>query len=142
MHITINGNKYEIPELTFDAVCELEERGINLMDLGNGRTKIATTIRGLVAWIMGTDTKTASIEIEKHLMNGGDFNEILDKCSEALSNAGFLSQKGPKQLQDHMGKQSNKVTQYQKNNQRNNSYPQSRSQRRHRNRNNGNHSQR
>lgn len=46
-YVIINGNKYDIPEVDFDAVCELEERGINLLNMDKGNMKLATMARGL-----------------------------------------------------------------------------------------------
>ena len=137
MYVIINENKYEIPEITFDTVCELEEYDVKLIGISKSDVKVATMVRGIAAWLMQTDVRTASKEIEAHVAKGNSPFEIVEKVLDTINAAGFLSQKGPKQPQDHMGKQGNKVSPYPRNNQ----YPQNRSQRRNHNRNNGNRSQ-
>lgn len=142
-YVIINNNRYEIPEINFDAICELEERGVNLLSMDKNKPNIATITRGLVAWIMNTDVKNASREIEAHISNGGDIAEVFTIVSDVIQNSGFFGRNRQKQPQDHKGKQGGKVKQYPMNSQ--NNYPQNREQRRannKHNRNNGNHSQR
>lgn len=128
-YVIINGNKYDIPEMDFDAVCELEERGINLLRMDENNMKLATMTRGLVAWIMGVDVQTASKEIEAHIANGGDIIDIISRLTDVINNSGFFKQGGKAQPQDHQ-KKNNKVKQYPANN-----HPQNRAQRRANNKN-------
>lgn len=114
-YVIINGNKYDIPEVDFDAVCELEERGVNLLNMDKSNMKLATVARGLVAWIMETDVRTASREIESHIANGGDIISIINRVTDAINNSGFFKQGGKKQPQDHKSKQNGKVAQYPQN---------------------------
>lgn len=115
MFVTINGEEYQIPKLDFDAVCELEERGVNLLGMSGQNMKLATTTRGLIAWIMNTDLKTASREIEGHIQSGGDLAEIFTAISSAMEDSGFLSQnrRGPKRHpQDHQRKAAQRKSQH------------------------------
>ena len=114
-YVVINGNKYDIPEVDFDAVCELEERGINLLRMDENNMKLATMTRGLVAWIMGVDVQTASKEIEAHISNGGNIIDIISRLTDAINNSGFFKQGGKVQPQDHKSKQNGKATQYPQN---------------------------
>lgn len=112
--VTINGEEYQIPKMDFDAVCELEERGVNLLGMSAQNMKLATTVRGLVAWIIGSDPKTASKEIEGHIASGGDIAEIFTAISAAMEDSGFLSQnrnKTKKFPQDHQRKGTQKKSQ-------------------------------
>ena len=102
--VTINGRTYDVPEMDFNAICDLEERGINLLSLESGTPKIATMIRGLAAWIMGTDQRTAAVEIQKHIEAGGSIVEIMEAVNGALSESGFFKQgqeNSPKKPMDH-----------------------------------------
>ena len=106
--VTINGKEYDVPEMTFDAVCELEEYGVNLM-AGSKNLKIATTVRGLVAWITGLDLEDASAEIQAHITNGGNIMDVLNATTAAMEKSGFLSgQRGAKTPQDHQRSQKNR----------------------------------
>lgn len=114
-YVIINGNKYDVPEMNFDAVCELEERGVNLLNADMNNVKIATMARGLVAWIMDVDVQTASKEIEAHIANGGNIVDIVSRVTDAINNSGFFKQGGRNHPQDHREKQKEKVTQYPQN---------------------------
>lgn len=48
-YVIINNNRYDIPEVDFDAICELEENGINLLQQDKSNMKIMTMTRGLCA---------------------------------------------------------------------------------------------
>lgn len=109
--MTLNGKTYRIPEINFDAMCDLEERGVNLLDMNSveERGKTLTTIRGLVAWIMDTDVKAAGHEIGEHIKNGGGLEDIIYGINAAIEESGFMAEKKqPKRPQDH------KVAQYPK----------------------------
>ena len=106
--ITINGRNYAVPEMNFDAVCELEEKGINILNMGENM-KIATMVRGLVAWIMKTDLKTASNEIQKHIQNGGNIMDIMDSFSAAVEDSGFFGRTQGKAVpMDHRRKRNHR----------------------------------
>ena len=91
--VNINGREYEIPEVDFDAICELEERGVDLLSTDAKHPKLAITLRGIVAWIMGVPERTASAEIMAHLQNGGSVVEILDAITSAMQDSGFFGQR-------------------------------------------------
>lgn len=82
----INGKSYKLPELDFNAVCELEEMGVSLLD---GNVKPLTMIRGFVALTIG-DSEQAGKEIEAHLINGGSLVDIMAEITEAIDNSGFF----------------------------------------------------
>ena len=109
-NVVINGKSYKVPEMDFNAVCELEERGVNILNLGEN-VKVASMVRGVAAWIMGTDLKTASAEIQGHIQNGGNIMDILDALNESADESGFFKQ-GQKQADqrkvpmDHQRKQN------------------------------------
>ena len=84
--MTINGNKYKIPELTFNSMCELEDMGIALTTLDK---KPMATIRGFIALAVG-DTDKAGKELEAHITSGGKLDEILEEIQKAVSESGFF----------------------------------------------------
>ena len=91
--VTINGKEYEIPEVDFDAICELEEKGVDLLSADAKHPKLAITLRGIVAWIMGVPERTASAEIMGHIQNGGNIVDILNSITEAMQESGFFGQR-------------------------------------------------
>ena len=113
--VTINGKEYTIPEMDFNAVCELEENGVELLNINSRHPKIATTLRGLVAWVMGADAATASKEISAHIAGGGNIMDIMDPITTEMSRTGFFGQKTAetkvaKYPQDHQKKGQRKNT--------------------------------
>lgn len=110
--VTINGREYTIPEVDFDAVCELEEKGVDLLAADAKHPKLAITLRGIVAWIMGAPEKVASREIMDHIQNGGNIIEILNAVTEAMQDSGFFGQRETANVtqmpQDHQRKRKNK----------------------------------
>ena len=97
--VTINGRQYEIPEITFDAICELEESGVYLLNMDRKNPKIATMIRGLVAWITRLDPEDASKEIQAHIENGGNIMDILTGVTSALNSSGFFKRNGKQKVE-------------------------------------------
>ena len=91
--VTINGKEYEIPEVDFDAICELEEKGVDLLSADAKHPKLAITLRGIVAWIMNAPEKTASAEIMGHIQNGGNIIDILNAITTAMQDSGFFGQR-------------------------------------------------
>ena len=88
----IAGKEYEIPEITFEEICRLEENGIYLLNMDPKQRNVATILRGLVAWIMDVEPEQASEVIQEHIQNGGNIIDILDKVYEAIADAGFFGQ--------------------------------------------------
>jgi hypothetical protein len=98
MNYTLNGKTYKIPELTYNAVCDLEDKGINLLDLGKGKVKLGF-IREIIALSFGGNSELAGIEIENHIKNGGSFEDLATVVAKSVENSGFfqaLSKQGDK----------------------------------------------
>ena len=55
----INGSKYTIPELDFNAMCMLEDMGVSLTEMDR---KVLSTVRGFLALAMGGDHDRAGRE--------------------------------------------------------------------------------
>ena len=89
----INGTTYKMPELNFNAMCQLEDMGISLADFDK---KPMAAIRGFLALAIG-DTETAGKELEAHIVNGCDFSEIADVIAKAVQNSGFFQALSAKQ---------------------------------------------
>lgn len=124
-YITINEREYEIPQVNFDAICELEEAGVKLVGVNAKDMKLLSTIRGLAAWIMGVDTATASHELEEHILGGGDITEIMTAFMREAEKSGFFGNQARQNRQQR--RQSQKVTNMNHGNNRGNGHPSRRS---------------
>lgn len=71
--ITINSKDYELKELDFNGICELEDLGFSLRDFKKSRM---SGMRALLAYCGDIDEETAGEEIMQHLKNGGSLNDL------------------------------------------------------------------
>lgn len=86
----LNGKEYKIPEITFDMVCELEDAGISLTDIGKPKKKAMSIVRAFVKLATGLENEQVSDLIEDHLVNGGSFEGIFEEINKALSESRFF----------------------------------------------------
>ncbi len=81
--ITINSKEYQIKKIDFNAICELEDLGVSILDI---QGKTFKSLRGLFAFVADCDKESAAKEIESHLINGGnidDFTPLFKMISES-----------------------------------------------------------
>ena len=85
--IHINGKTYQGAELTFNNVCRMEEMDAPIT-LG---AKVSfSLLRGYLALCMNTTKENAGEELEKHVLNGGNFDELSEAMAEAVENSDFF----------------------------------------------------
>jgi len=83
----INGHRYKIPELDFNAVCVLEDMGVSLTEMDK---KVLSTIRAFLALAMDGDYEKAGKEIEAHLSDGGTLDDFMKEINKAVETSGFF----------------------------------------------------
>ena len=71
---TINGKLYQAREITFNTICELEDAGVSLTEI---EQKPISTVRSYFAICLGGNKEYAGQEIERHIINGGNLDEIM-----------------------------------------------------------------
>lgn len=87
--VKINQKKYEVPELTFKHLPQMEKCGLSIMDMASGKY-IFTTAEVFTAIVVGCDTDYADHLLEQHILGGGDIASIFDAFMEAMNNSGFF----------------------------------------------------
>lgn len=92
--ITINGKVYQAREVDFNFVCELGNEGITLTEITK---KMFPAIRVYAAYCMGLDPELAGEEINNHILNGGDFSELLNVFQQKAEESGFFQALGKKE---------------------------------------------
>ena len=103
--VTINDKVYPVPELDFNAVCELNELGVDIMNAKAMRKNALIAARAIVAWIMDADVEEAGMEIQEHIVGGGGLEEIFEAFNAAVSSSGFFTAMGNRKTpQDHKRK--------------------------------------
>ena len=99
----INGREYRIPELDFNMICDLEEVGVSILNLED---KPISSLRGFLAVVGKMPIERAGVEIQEHLINGGEIDTLVTEIIEAMVNSGFfqalLSPEETKELKQEM----------------------------------------
>lgn len=83
----VNKKRYDIPELDFNAICDLESMGVSL-----GQIKKTPTegIRAFFALCFNGDKEIAGTEIQSHIENGGEMDVIAEALGKAVKESGFF----------------------------------------------------
>ena len=84
---TINGKEYKAKAFDFNLVCDLEDMGIALAEAGKEPMSMVRAYFGICA---GKDRDFAGKEMEQHLINGGDFEEVMNAMSEEMEKSDFF----------------------------------------------------
>ncbi|MEE1057561.1 MAG: hypothetical protein UH239_09995 [Acutalibacteraceae bacterium] len=82
----INGKNYNLGEITFKTICDLENMGISV---SNMMDKPMNTILAFATLATG-DKQIAERELNEHFINGGDLNSIVQSFQEAMTESGFM----------------------------------------------------
>lgn len=72
--IIINGKEYKMPKITYGTLCQLEDLGVDFQDVDS---KPFSFIRAIVAIATEQSLNKAQEEIDKHLSNGGTFEDFM-----------------------------------------------------------------
>ena len=83
----INGKEYIAKAFDFNLVCDLEDMGISV---STAQDKPMSTARAYFALCTGRGKVYAGQELEAHIANGGDFNEIMEVMSEEMEKSDFF----------------------------------------------------
>lgn len=87
----LNGNEYTIPEINFKTMCALEDYGVDISSLLD---KPLRTILAFATLAIGDEDKAAH-EIETHIANGGNFEDMGQEIRAAIENSGFFKSAAP-----------------------------------------------
>ena len=83
----VNGKRYTAKEFDFNLLCDLEEQGLSLEDIDK---KPMSLIRTYLAFCGNITKEEAGKEIEKHLISGGKFTDVVEAMSEQMQDSGFF----------------------------------------------------
>ena len=106
--VEINEKEYQVPEVNFNAVCDLSECGVDIFNTKTLTKKPIVAARAIVSWIIGEDIEVAGTEVQNHILKGYDLAPIFKAFNEAVTESGFIKSllkkqegKKPKEPQDH-----------------------------------------
>lgn len=84
---TINNRVYQAKEIDFNFICMLEVEGIPLTRIGKSFMNV---YKVYVAYCMDADTEIAGNEINQHMINGGNLNELTEILSRKMDESDFF----------------------------------------------------
>lgn len=108
--VVINNTEYDVPEINYNALCDLAEYGVDILNPKQMRKSTISSARAIVAWITDSDVETAGELIQAHMIAGNGITEIFDAFTQAVEDSDFFKalrkQEGklPVQPQDHKRK--------------------------------------
>lgn len=83
----LNGKEYRNVPLDFNAVCRLEEMGVNISDIDG---HMMTAARAYAALCMRKPLAVAGKAIEAHIVSGGSMREIFEAFSAEVEKSDFF----------------------------------------------------
>lgn len=83
----INGKTYKAKEITFNFMCFLEEKDLPIEQI---ETKPMKFGREYLAYCGGMTSEQAGMEIDAHVVSGGELSVLYDAMGEALENSDFF----------------------------------------------------
>ena len=84
---TVNGETYTAKPFTFGLFRQLEDRGVNMAKID---TQSFTLVSAYLSICAGIDLEDADDLIEKHISNGGSFDDILVPLSKEMEDSDFF----------------------------------------------------
>lgn len=84
---TINGKQYKAIPFDFNLACDLSEMGISMELLAS---QPMVTIRGYFACVLGGNKELAGRELGQHIVNGGNFDDLMAAISEEMEKSDFF----------------------------------------------------
>lgn len=84
---TVNGIRYVAKAFDFNLLCDLEDLGINIENMG---AKTMSTARTYFALCCDGDKEFAGNELQKHIINGGDFEELITAMAKEMDESDFF----------------------------------------------------
>lgn len=83
----INNTVYKATPFDFNLICELEDMGISMTDLKN---KPMSAVRAYFAISSGLDKESAGLEMQSHIVNGGNFDNVIKAMTTELEKSDFF----------------------------------------------------
>ena len=84
---TVNGKEYKAKAFDFNMMCDFEDMGISIEDMGK---KPMAVVRAYFALCSGRGKDFAGKEMESHLINGGSFDDVVSAMSEEMEKSDFF----------------------------------------------------
>lgn len=84
---TVNGKQYDAKPFDFNLVCDLEDMGVSLQEMGRKHFSVTRAYFSLCA---GLSVEEAGKELETHAISGGTFVEINGALNDEMEKSDFF----------------------------------------------------
>lgn len=89
-YFTVNNRRYEAREFDFNLICDLQEMGVNILDMSGIRKNPIGILRNYLALCMDADKDIAGSELQEHIVNGGTFEELMNVVIKMMDESDFF----------------------------------------------------
>ena len=89
-YLTINKRRYEAREFDFNLICDMQDMGIDILDMTTFKNNPISAIRAYASLCIGADKEVAGMEIQEHVVGGGGFDEILSVMQKMMEESDFF----------------------------------------------------
>lgn len=83
----INEKEYNAKTFDFNLVCDFEDMGVSMQEIGKKRMSVT---RAYLALCGGMSNEEAGKEIEQHIIAGGNLENISQALSEEMEKSDFF----------------------------------------------------
>lgn len=83
----VNGKEYKAKAFDFNLICDLEDMGISMEEVGNKPMSVLRAYFGLCA---GKGKEFAGKEMEAHIIGGGTFDDVMTAMSDEMEKSDFF----------------------------------------------------
>ena len=83
----INGKRYKAKPFDFNTVCDLEDNGVSLAEM---QKKPMSMVRAYFSLCFKGSKEDAGAEIQAHVVNGGNFNEVYEAMGAEMNESDFF----------------------------------------------------
>lgn len=84
---TVNGAEYKAKPFDFNLVCDLEDMGVPIEEMGK---KKMSMVRAYFALCAGKGNEFAGKELNAHFVGGGKFEEIIEVMNKEMEISDFF----------------------------------------------------
>ena len=84
---TVNGTEYNAKPFDFNLVCDLEDMGVSLEEMGKKKMSMVRAYFGLCA---GKDSEFAGKELNAHFVGGGKFDGVIEVMNKEMEISDFF----------------------------------------------------
>ena len=83
----VNGKEYNAKPFDFNLVCDLEDMGVSLEEMGK---KKMSAVRAYFAICAGKGNEFAGKELNTHFVNGGKFEDVINAMNKEMEISDFF----------------------------------------------------